>query len=339
METVDFQSHANPSAKEPAGKETNEPLALLGTVLPHNSAFRPIQALAKQQWVIELQMLLLKRKMKFIALTTSNWGCVTQLLQWLISARLIATPPLDNILVLSYDTMVHNLLLKKNFSSIYLNFSDIFQEPIGNIKNGIFLSRLLVIRIINQWGVSVFHCDSDALLLKNPLALFHHHFDANIIASRGRFPFELGENGPWKYTACMGAILFKSSPHMEMFWMAVHSINFTSFDDQFRINYALKMLNIIWTSNLWTESDPNFATGDNGFKLVILPSLAVCRETCTTDNKNIYYIWHSKKRLHLNLKTREIDVSELNKTNLIGDEWLRRWSSLGNMANHYSCYT
>ena len=174
METVDFQSHANPSAKKPAGKETNEPLALLGTVLPHNSAFRPIQALAKQQWVIELQMLLLKRKMKFIALTTSTWGCVTQLLQWLISARLIATPPLDNILVLSYDTMVHNLLLKKNFSSIYLNFSDIFQEPIGNIKNGIFLSRLLVIRIINQWGLSVFHCDSDALLLKNPLALFHH---------------------------------------------------------------------------------------------------------------------------------------------------------------------
>lgn len=77
-----------------------------------------------------------------------------------------------------------------------MNISDIFYDPSVGVKNGLYLSRLLVIQVINNWGISVFHCDSDALILKNPFELFEKHPDAGIIANRGRFPFELGEHGP-----------------------------------------------------------------------------------------------------------------------------------------------
>ena len=326
-----------PSIVEIKFYETYQPL--IKATLPHNSAFKPIYILEKQKWVMELHTLLLRRKMKSVVLTTSTWGCATQLLRWLISARLVAAPPLDNILVLSYDKMVHDLLLKRNFATLYLNVSEIFHNPSVGAKNRIFLSRLLVIQVINNWGISVFHCDTDALLLKNPFEMFEKHPDASIIASRGRFPFELGENGPWKYTACMGAILFRGSPHTDVFWMAVHSMNVTSFDDQVRINYAMKMLNIIWTSEQWRDSDPNIATGANGFKIVILPSLVVCRETCMANNQNSYYIWHSKKKLHFNfnLTNHEILISTTNENNVIGDDWLRKWRSGINNFNHYSC--
>lgn len=279
--------------------------------------------------------------MKFVVLTTSTWGCATLLLRWLISARLVATPPLDNILVLSFDTMVHNLLLNKNFSTLYLNVSDIFNDQSVSTKHAIYMSRLLVIQVINNWGITVFHCDLDALILKNPFELFENYPDASIIASRGRFPFELGKNGPWKYTACMGAILFRGSPHTDEFWIAVHLINVTTFDDQVLINYAMKRLNIIWTSEHWRDNVPNVANGDNGFQIIILPSLVVCRETCMANNQNSYYIWHSKKSLYLNLNLTDYEVHDVvsttNGNNLIGDAWLRKWRSGINIFNHNSC--
>ena len=267
-----------------------------------------------------------------MTLTTSTWGCAPQLVQWLVSARLMADPPLDNILVLSYDPMVHNMLIRKSFSSIQLNVSDIFQEPTSSIKNGILLSRLLVVRIINSWGISVFHCDTDALLLKNPFALFEHgdFSRADIVASRGRYPFELGENGPWNHTACMGAILFRSTPRTELFWRAVRHLNSASFDDQFRVNYAMEVLNITWASDMWTDTAPNFATGDGGFKVVILPPAAVCRETCRTVYQERYYVWHSKKKLHFKSAFQGVvqaAPAAANDSDLIGDGWLRRRSS------------
>ena len=145
--------------------------------------------------------------------------------------------------------------------------------------------------------------------------------------------------GAWKYTACMGAILFRGSPHTDVFWLAVHSTNVSSFDDQVRINYAMKRLNIIWASEEWSDSDSKVATGDNGFKIVILPSLVVCRETCVAKNHSSYYIWHSKKRLNFSFSLTDHDVlpSTTNRNNLIGDDWLRKWRSKINNLHQSSC--
>ena len=75
----------------------------------------------------------------------------------------------------------------------------------------IWVTRLVVYRLINYFGHDVMGYDSDTLILRNPEGLLKdlEHKNSDIIGSAGKFPWTL-----WHargFTVCMGVVLFRST--------------------------------------------------------------------------------------------------------------------------------
>lgn len=65
-------------------------------------------------------------------------------------------------------------------------------------------------------------------------------------------------------------------------------------NDQVKLNNALDAMHPKWESyaNKDTLYNEKKATTPDGFKVTILPSTYVCRQTCDIQNKEQYYVWH-----------------------------------------------
>ena len=81
----------------------------------------------------------------------------------------------------------------------------------------------------------------------------------------------------------------------ELYWEAMHKVLPGTTNDQARLNFALDAMNVRWNAT----TSGNLVTtewhgkGRNGFKVTVLPSMVVCRSgSCSTNRKNIYYVWH-----------------------------------------------
>ena len=67
-------------------------------------------------------------------------------------------------------------------------------------------------------------------------------------------------------------------------------------DDQYRLNYALLELNTTWstTGELKLLPDVHVTGIDrNGLKVVILPSIYICRALCKALAGSDFYVWHA----------------------------------------------
>lgn len=282
-------------------------------------------------WIEELKSILRSwRGEKRLIMVTSNSAYKDVLLNWLLSAILVARVSLDQILIVSLDEHIRLLMQERDLSSIYVPSSSLFPNSL-NISpfSQIMMTRISVLRLLNHWKFDVIMIDTDALLLKNPWPLLEQFPDSDIVASMGRFPSELSTR--WGTALCVGAILFRSSSQTgsessflchyiiaslfnhiftEDFWKETGKIQPKSYSDQGRINYGLEALGVRWES---TTGDSFEGECVNKLKVNTLPYSQVCRNKCIRKQLNSYYIWH---------KPAPRDGSSKRRSALLGDIWL-----------------
>ena len=179
---------------------------------PHPVLYRPVDVILKAGWVTKLKGYLNSvNPSRQVIVTEATHDFIGNLVNWLISATIVSEVPLQYILVLCFDQHTYDLLAERNINSLYIPYHSLLRKPKLEIGN-IWMSRLAVMRLLSHWGYDVQHYDSDAVLLKNPQSLFQRFPSSDIVASWGDYPDELGKNGPWGTTLCMGAVLIRSSP-------------------------------------------------------------------------------------------------------------------------------
>ena len=111
-------------------------------------------------------------------------------------------------------------------------------------------------------------------------------------------------------------------------------------DDQGKLNYGLKALNIRWSNS---DSDHRntiiSGTASNGLRVSILPYNDVCRmNECRLDKRKYYYIWHKggHRTRREKLKSAKEGQTWFLKykwqtisTSYVGKEWLKSIAYLG----------
>lgn len=168
------------------------------------------------EWVESLKTYLSSLKSKQISIVTASWEHKVVVLNWLISALVVAKPPLENVLVLSLSKALHHLLQSKNISSIFVDPKTIISNSATHLIRTTFsqvhIVRLTFFRLINHWGFDIVMYDSDAIILKNPQPLFDKYPGVELVGSAGKGPESI--SGVWGRTICTGVLLLRSSAAM-----------------------------------------------------------------------------------------------------------------------------
>ena len=176
--------------------------------------------LLQSRWVINLQAYLKTVDGKQVSVVTSSIEHTDILFNWLISAHLVAYPPLKNILVLTLDKSLHDLAESHGFSSLYVS-PEMVIDPKAEVKrvfSQVHIVRLAVVRLMNHYGFDVVNYDCDAILLKNPQTIFDSHKDADLIGTFGKGPNQLFVR--WGVTLNTGVMLLRSSAKLG--WFCIH---------------------------------------------------------------------------------------------------------------------
>ena len=166
------------------------------------------EAIFETQWAPELWRHLSELDTKYVSLCIGNSAYKESIVNWLVAALVITQPPLENVLVISLDTELHEFLQEHDINSVYVDPWTIVRSNVElTTKLAFFwLTRLVLYRLINHWGYTVATYDSDAIPVKNPQTLFAKFEDSDLVGSRGSPTY------PRKSaTMCMGMALFKAS--------------------------------------------------------------------------------------------------------------------------------
>ena len=146
-----------------------------------------------------------------VVITASNYEYRSSLLNWLVHA--LVQLEVKNVLVLSMDKEMHDLLQAKDISSLYVPHHDLSQVRGNSWNTGLLhveIARLVVMRLLNRWGYDVLNYDNDAFILRNPQELFDLYPNSHVIGSESFMPKKL--HAKWGVTLCMGTILMRASP-------------------------------------------------------------------------------------------------------------------------------
>ena len=187
--------------------------------LPHYSL--PKAAILGSPWITQLQRFLGNVWGTQVSMVTASIEHLDILLNWLISANLVAVPPLQNVLVLTLDKTVYDLLTGHNLSTLYVH-EDMVISPTANVTrrfSQVHVVRLSVLRLINHYGFTVVNYDCDAIVLRNPQTIFDGHADVDIIGTFGRGPSRLFEK--WGITLNTGVMLLRSNAKLGRLVVAV----------------------------------------------------------------------------------------------------------------------
>ena len=180
------------------------------SIMPFRKQTLPAEEILRQNWTNQIQDFLRScSKSSPVTVVAANYPYRDVVINWLIAARVKVEPPLENILVISFDSPLHELLQRVGIKSVGVFLDSLFIGNFG-VYNKLLMARITILRLINYWGYDVAHYDTDAIILKNPLSLYNKHADSDVVGSTGTFPKELGKK--WGFTLCMGAILFRSTP-------------------------------------------------------------------------------------------------------------------------------
>ena len=178
----------------------------------------PLPTILQSEWVHSLKEYLstLETGSKQVSVVTANWEHEVVLLNWLISAFLVASPPVENVLVLSLSRKLDKMLKSKNIPVIFIDPTTIIRSSathfIRTAFSQVHIVRLSLFRLLNHWGYDVVMYDSDAIPLKNPQQLFNKYPTASLIGSAGKGPESI--NSLWGRTICTGVLLLRSSSVM-----------------------------------------------------------------------------------------------------------------------------
>ena len=179
---------------------------------PHFS--KPDRLLLRSDWVAELQAFLGSVPGRQVSLVTASQEHQDLVVNWLLSAHLVADPPLDNVLCLSLDEPLHLLLQGRGFSSLLVSPTRII-NPMSEVTHTfsqVHIVRLTVLRLLTHYGYDVVNYDCDAILLKNPQAIFDKHKDTDVIGAFGKGPYYFFRK--WGVTLNTGVMLIRSNPRV-----------------------------------------------------------------------------------------------------------------------------
>ena len=170
----------------------------------------------KSEWVQSLKEYLSTLSSKQISIVTATQEHEVVLLNWLISALVVANPPLENVLVLSLSKNLAALLRSKGIPVILLEPSTVIRDTARTLIRSTFsqvhIVRLSFFRLINHWGFDVVMYDGDAITLKNPQPLFNSYPGVELIGSAGKGPDSVFTH--WGRTICTGVLLMRASYQM-----------------------------------------------------------------------------------------------------------------------------
>ncbi len=176
---------------------------------------RSPQEILGSQWMKRLRYLLRTvNSAGQISITFANFGYIESLLNWLIVAQVKVKPPIMNVIVVCLDEDVFRILNERDIPSVLISPNSVtrnvskLQEK--NFSHTVWVMRFVIYRLINYFGYDVVSYDTDAIIMKNPQPMFDEHRNSDIVSSAGSFPFKLGRM--WGFTACMGVVMFRSSP-------------------------------------------------------------------------------------------------------------------------------
>ena len=89
----------------------------------------------------------------------------------------------------------------------------------------------------------------------------------------------------------------------DFLWEAMAKVAPSSRDDQYKLNYALKAMNISWTVTDTSRSQDKERTGlgEHGLKVTLLPPRMACRgRSCLEQSQSSCYVWHRGQTHHTN---------------------------------------
>ena len=182
--------------------------------------------LLQSHWVTDLQSFLRTVDGKQVSVVTSSIEHTDILFNWLISAYLVAQPPLKNVLVLTLDKSLHDLSEQHGFASLYVSPKMVIdpKAEISRVFSQVHIVRLAVVRLMNHYGYDVVNYDCDAILLKNPQTIFDSHKEADMIGTFGKGPNHLYTK--WGVTLNTGVMLLRANAklgeynYMSTIWVA-----------------------------------------------------------------------------------------------------------------------
>ena len=180
--------------------------------------------LLQQQWVRDLKKILTEVSpesppVHFIA---GNYEYREVLLNWLISAKVRINPPLTNIIVLSIDSPVCDLLNKRNITCVYAHWKEYLIKKLTSPFAAILVLRYTAIRLLNYWGYDAANIDADAHILKNPEPLYEEFSDSDLVAGYGTWPSDL--DSKWGETICGGSVMIRSTPNSGILILNLHEM-------------------------------------------------------------------------------------------------------------------
>ncbi|KAI3660015.1 hypothetical protein MP638_000063 [Amoeboaphelidium occidentale] len=156
-------------------------------------------------------------------------------------------------------------------------------------KYDLWKVRLAALRKLLTHGYNVFLADLDALFLKHPFEEFETN-DAlkgfDVIASRGRFPYELRDVLTWQ--VCMGAIYFRGTKFSLNLIQKMMEMQVSHKDDQRAINYAIYKEMTIFGESSWSNLTIDGLVSDMliSQKVAVLP-FSVIPRFCKDDYRNV----------------------------------------------------
>ena len=180
---------------------------------------RSLKEILVQDWVCDLQMFLkdVDEEKHIVNMIAANSNFTDPLLNWLISSLMRIDKPMVDVIVISLDEVLHNLLISRGIPSLLVtpdmvmrteDFPDVY-----HMHNGFYQARMMVMRLINHWGYDAANYDTDAIFLRNPQSIYDAPENADVDIFAGfaiSFPPLLHRK--WGATLCNGAWLVRSNP-------------------------------------------------------------------------------------------------------------------------------
>ena len=180
--------------------------------MPCPKVYKSVPELVMAPWMKPLLSILSSFEGRHVTLVIANNAYRDVLLNWLISAKIVNKPPIENILVVSLDGNLYRLLQSRDIPSILAPFSTVLNSKhrFRRFFELIMMMRLGFMRLINRLGYDCAMYDIDAIILKNPQPLYEKWGSKDIVGSRGELPRELWRR--WGVTICIGAVFIRSNP-------------------------------------------------------------------------------------------------------------------------------
>ena len=185
---------------------------------------RPIEDILREDWVCDLQDFLgqVNPERRLVNMIAANSNFTEPLLNWLIGTNVLLADPMEDVIVICLDPPLHNLLVERDIPSLLVSpdsvmFTADFPE-VYHMHNGFYQARMMVMRLINHWGYDCANYDTDAIILRNPQALYEadENIDIDIFAGFAiSFPPDLHKK--WGATLCNGAWLVRSNPRTGLY--------------------------------------------------------------------------------------------------------------------------